>query len=88
MASTSNATRRAEPTEPFILSVGRLIERKGFDRLIEAFAQDRAGEFPGYRLKIVGRGPLERVRLKAAIRTSTSCRTASISSAGSTMPSS
>jgi phosphatidylinositol alpha-1,6-mannosyltransferase len=43
--------------EPFILSVGRLIERKGFDRLIEAFART-AAEFPDHRLKIAGKGPL------------------------------
>jgi phosphatidylinositol alpha-1,6-mannosyltransferase len=47
-----------EETEPFILGVGRLIERKGFDRLIEAFAQV-AADFPGYRLRIAGNGPLE-----------------------------
>lgn len=44
--------------EPFILSVGRLIERKGFDRLIDAFGKI-APLFPEYRLKIVGRGPSE-----------------------------
>ena len=44
--------------EPFILSVGRLIERKGFDRLIDAFAIV-AGDFPEYRLKIAGSGPDE-----------------------------
>ena len=44
--------------EPFILSVGRLIERKGFDRLIDAFAMV-AGDFPEYRLKIAGSGPDE-----------------------------
>lgn len=46
------------PAEPFILSVGRLIERKGFDRLIDAFARISA-EFPGYRLTIAGSGPDE-----------------------------
>lgn len=51
-------------SEPFILSVGRLIERKGFDRLIEAFAQT-AAEFPAYRLSIAGEGPLE-ATLKAS----------------------
>lgn len=46
-----------EVSEPFILSVGRLIERKGFDRLIEGFAQI-AADFPVYRLKIAGSGPM------------------------------
>lgn len=49
--------------EPFILSVGRLIERKGFDRLIDAFALI-APDFPDYSLKIIGEGPDEAV-LKA-----------------------
>jgi len=49
--------------EPFILGVGRLIERKGFDRLIEAFALV-AADFPAYRLKIIGKGP-EEAALKA-----------------------
>lgn len=44
-------------SEPFILSVGRLIERKGFDRLIEGFARI-AADFPDYRLKIAGTGPM------------------------------
>jgi len=41
--------------EPFILGVGRLIERKGFDRLIDAFAAI-AADFPEYTLKIAGSG--------------------------------
>lgn len=56
-------TPGASPAEPFILSVGRLIKRKGFDRLIDAFAEI-AGEFPGYRLVIAGGGP-EEAALKA-----------------------
>lgn len=53
--------------EPFILSVGRLIERKGFDRLIEAFAQIEA-DFPDYRLKIAGTGPLDHSLKSLTIR--------------------
>jgi len=45
-----------EIEEPFLLGVGRLIERKGFDRLIEAFARI-APDFPEYRLKLAGSGP-------------------------------
>ncbi len=47
-----------ETSEPFILGVGRLIERKGFDRLIDAFAKV-APDHPTYRLRIAGRGPEE-----------------------------
>jgi len=44
------------PHDPYIFAAGRLIERKGFDRLIDAFAilQKR---FCDYRLKIAGTGP-------------------------------
>ena len=42
---------------PFILSVGRLAEEKGFDLLISAFAQI-AAKFPEWRLVIAGEGPL------------------------------
>jgi len=41
---------------PTILAVGRLIERKGFDRLIEAVARLSA-EFPTLRCELVGDGP-------------------------------
>lgn len=43
---------------PTILSVGRLIERKGFDRTIEALAI-LTSEFPQLRYVIVGAGPQE-----------------------------
>ncbi|MFZ5705164.1 MAG: glycosyltransferase family 4 protein [Pseudomonadota bacterium] len=49
--------------KPFVLAVGRLIERKGFDRLIEAFALI-AGDFPEVDLVIAGTGPEEQ-RLRA-----------------------
>ena len=50
--------RRATPTaEPLkIISVGRLIEKKGFPFLIEACAQLRAQEIP-FTCKILGEGP-------------------------------
>jgi phosphatidyl-myo-inositol dimannoside synthase len=56
-----------ESSEPFILSVGRLIERKGFDRLIEAFVAV-AGEYPDYSLKIAGTGPQHGALVAAADR--------------------
>jgi phosphatidyl-myo-inositol dimannoside synthase len=49
--------------EPFVLGVGRLIERKGFDRLIEAFARV-ASDFPAHRLCIAGTGA-EEAKLRA-----------------------
>ena len=42
-----------------ILSVGRLVEKKGMEYLIEAFARI-AGEVPEVRLEIAGDGPLRR----------------------------
>ncbi|MEX2054988.1 MAG: glycosyltransferase family 4 protein [Candidatus Andersenbacteria bacterium] len=42
---------------PYILSVARLIERKGLAELIEAFAQLDQTKFGQYRLVIVGEGP-------------------------------
>jgi phosphatidylinositol alpha-1,6-mannosyltransferase len=41
---------------PIILSVGRLVRRKGFDRVIEAMPTLRR-RFPGLRYEIVGDGP-------------------------------
>ena len=43
--------------QPYVLSVGRLIERKGFDVLIEAFAQLDQVKHGETRLVIVGDGP-------------------------------
>ncbi len=42
--------------ERYVLSVGRLIERKGFDNLLRAFSIIQE-TFPEVRLLIVGRGP-------------------------------
>lgn len=49
--------------KPYILSVGRLIERKGFDDLIRAFAKLDQTKFGDIDLVIVGDGP-ERERLE------------------------
>jgi glycosyltransferase involved in cell wall biosynthesis len=46
-----------------VLSVGRLVEQKGYRRLMRAFA-DIANEFPDWDLVILGDGP-ERERLEA-----------------------
>ncbi len=59
----------ADPIEPnpssvpTVLSVGRLVERKGFDRIIEALVQLRR-LYPNIRYEIVGDGP-HRGRLEA-----------------------
>jgi phosphatidylinositol alpha-1,6-mannosyltransferase len=47
---------------PVVLSVGRLVARKGFDRVIEALPS-LCGEFPSLRYEIVGGGP-ERAALE------------------------
>ncbi len=51
---------------PTILSVGRLVERKGFDRVIDALPRLRA-EFSRLRYEIVGDGP-ERTALEQRAR--------------------
>lgn len=50
--------------EPTILSVGRLVARKGFDRVIEALPA-LLHDFPSLRYEIVGGGP-ERAALEAS----------------------
>ena len=44
-----------EPGEPVVMSMGRLIKTKGFDLLLDAFAE-LAPRFPTWRLRIVGEG--------------------------------
>lgn len=51
------ASRRRERTPPVVLSIGRLIEKKGFDTLIEAAALLAARGIE-FRLQIAGDGPL------------------------------
>lgn len=48
------------PEGPFVFACGRLVERKGFDRLLEAWPSVVAA-VPGATLVIGGRGPLEAV---------------------------
>ena len=50
--------RQVEPAEPLILSVGRLIEKKGFSHLIRACAE-LAKQRMQFRCEIVGSGPLK-----------------------------
>jgi glycosyltransferase involved in cell wall biosynthesis len=56
----------ADSSELRVLSVGRLIAYKGFDRAIDAIAAVRP-RFPNVRLRIVGEGPL-RGALEAQIQ--------------------
>jgi phosphatidylinositol alpha-1,6-mannosyltransferase len=44
-------------TAPYVLSVGRLVPRKGFDTLIEAFSKLDQTKFARVKLVIVGEGP-------------------------------
>ena len=56
----------ARSREPTVLSVGRLVERKGFDRVIEALV-GLSVRFPAIRYEIVGDGPY-RSQLEALAR--------------------
>ena len=54
------ARREKEPTEPLILSVGRLVEKKGFQDLIIACRLLKEWGVP-FRCEIVGFGPLQKL---------------------------
>ena len=58
--------RQLGVSQPYVLSVGRLIERKGFDTLIEAFAKLDQTRFGDYQLIVVGDGPEREALEKAA----------------------
>ena len=53
MSDFENAIEYSCP-RPYILGIGRLVAQKGFDLLIEAFAQ---GDLPDYDLILAGEGP-------------------------------
>jgi glycosyltransferase involved in cell wall biosynthesis len=58
----TGAAHRADPSARVVVAAGRLGKRKGFDRLLPAWARI-APEFPDWRLAIFGGGPHGR-RLK------------------------
>ncbi len=60
-----NAQRQNTERENIILAMGRLGPEKGYDMLIQAFAQLHT-EYPDWRLKIVGEGQ-ERPNLEAQV---------------------
>lgn len=57
--------RQSDPDTPTILGIGRFVEQKGFDLLLEAFARLRRQR--PCRLLLLGDGPL-RPRLEAQVR--------------------
>ncbi len=63
LAPFEAAAREGAPGDgggpPLVLSVGRLIEKKGFDDLVRACAHLRSIGSPPFRCVIVGDGPLE-----------------------------
>jgi len=64
LAEAGERSRHSQQPGRRFLAAGRLVPQKGFDLLIDAFAQ---GAQPGDRLVIVGEGP-ERGRLERRIR--------------------
>jgi glycosyltransferase involved in cell wall biosynthesis len=61
IANSVSALGGPEPdlAAPVIVAAGRLTPQKGFDRLIDAFAQI-AGDHPAWRVRICGKGELRR----------------------------
>lgn len=57
MPSTAASFTENRPEAPLILAAGRLVEKKGFDTLIDACAALRRRQVP-FRCRIVGAGPL------------------------------
>lgn len=53
------AKRKLDLPQLYVLSVGRLIERKGFDVLIEAFSRLPA-HLRSWKLVVAGRGPIQK----------------------------
>lgn len=62
-----NEERKLKKEKRYILSVGRLIPRKGFDTLVEAFGELDQTKFEDVELWIVGNGP-EREHLEEIAR--------------------
>ena len=62
-----NAARAPDTNAPLIVSYGRMVHKKGFDLLIQAFAELHQA-YPGARLLIGGDGP-ERQNLQALVET-------------------
>ena len=55
-AGPSDVGQRAALDAPVVVAAGALTRRKGFDRLLQAWAR-LAPKFPDWRLKIFGTGP-------------------------------
>ena len=62
---TSLGMHRADPSAKLVVAAGRLGKRKGFDRLLSAWARV-AHEFPEWRLAIFGHGPWARKLVRRA----------------------
>jgi phosphatidylinositol alpha-1,6-mannosyltransferase len=56
-STDSEVLKKYNIQPPYILAVGRLIPRKGFDTLIEAFSEIEQTRFANVQLVIVGDGP-------------------------------
>jgi glycosyltransferase involved in cell wall biosynthesis len=63
---TSARRPRGGTASDTVIAVGRLVPQKGFDMLLDAWAQI-LGEHPGWRLRIVGEGA-SRPALEAQVR--------------------